>query len=223
MSYKHDVFLSYKWREECEEWINKIFHPIVCEHLDANLPTTWDVFKDTEDIQYGSALPQSIKKALGASKCMIAVVNISYFSKSLWCPTELSVMKYRESQLGLRSMQDPRGLIFPVIFYTNKPGQKLPHIPLYKYQQVGDLIRNFSPLELDKNKYLYTNKAFLESDEYNELKEKIRLWLDNGVLDLIQNPPAWSADWSSEKWLDEPYKDFKNLIDQSFHITQPKL
>jgi DNA-binding sugar fermentation-stimulating protein len=90
MQYRYAVFISYKWNGEYDEWVNKIFYPIVQEYFISKFSRNDLVFKDTMESRksYGNSVIDFLKEGLVHSKCMIAVLNGPYFCGSIWCPKE---------------------------------------------------------------------------------------------------------------------------------------
>jgi TIR domain len=103
MTYKHDVFISYRRDQSTwTSWIDKIFK----HDLEACLQQDFSdvqVFLDKK-IPVGENYVQSLAKTLAASKVMIAILSRAYF-QSDWCVHELDLMMVRG------------GVVFPVIIH----------------------------------------------------------------------------------------------------------
>jgi TIR domain len=225
MSYKYEIFLSYKWGGERKEWVDKIFMPILNDALHEEVGNRIEVFKDTDNIVYGAALPESLKDALAHSKCMISIITLPYFFDSVWCPTEFSAMLFREDALELRKDKNHTGLIFPIIFVDGNAKSVTEKSPVYKYSKLGNLISSILPLELDIDKYNNINQAFIESTEYNELKSIIRRWVKRSIIPRLDNCPEWDSDWYSEEYLVKPFDTFQINFNEKFKemSTNPRL
>jgi hypothetical protein len=208
MNYKHEIFISYKWGSSRNEWVDKVLYPILKEVMDDEMPTVPQIFKDTANIVNGAKLDASLQDALAHSKCMVCVVSLPYFAKSIWCPTEFSAMLYREEKTGVRQNNKHTGFIFPIIFVNREQTQPEKKNALYEYPDLRTLIFNFTPLELDQ-KYNKTNTAFLESKEYNDLKDIIAKWFVDSIKPVLQQDQPWKPEWFTEEYLLKPYEIFK--------------
>jgi hypothetical protein len=65
-----------------------------------------------------------------------------------------------------------------------------------------------SPLELDW-KYNYINKGFRESNDYNELVGKIRVWVRDSLKPRLRKFPEWNELWVSDDYFENAYDGFK--------------
>jgi hypothetical protein len=217
--YKHAVFISYKWNGEYEDWVNKIFYPIVRDFFYGQFGKNL-AFKDTEQQRdhYGESVIDFLKTGLLHSKCMIAVLNGPYFCSSFWCPKEFAVMLHRNKQY---KDQHIKSLLFPVIFTKasiNGNQNSLKEICPKLASFIEDA---FMPLFLEEEKYLFVNESFKQSNDYNVLKTKIRTFLANSVIPALQLAPAWQEIWSNPEWWDEPYNTFSEQIDCIDFYKQP--
>jgi hypothetical protein len=209
MSYKHEVFISYKWGGPHKEWVDKIFYPILSDIMDDELPTKPSIFKDTENIVFGAKLDASIKSAIAESKCMVCIVSLPYFAKSVWCPTEFSAMLYREEKTMVRAQGNKVGFIFPILFVDPEQAKVENKSAIYQYPTLRNLIFNITPLELDI-KYRQTNTAFREGKEYGELVIILQKWFVKSIKPAINRlEPTWQQEWDSDEFLVDPYEDFK--------------
>lgn len=219
--YKYTVFISYKWNGEYEEWVNKIFYPIVKNYFIDTVGNN-DVFKDEERVKYGEDLFSFLEGGLVHSKCMIAVLNGPYFCKSVWCPKEFSVMLHRHK---IHKTGNGKSLLFPLIFtkrdrINDRNINSLKNICPNLSQWIED---NFTPLLLEEDKYLRTTNAFRESADYDDLKIRIKNWLNDSIIPSLQTAPTWQEAWDSKLWLEAPYEDFKSSIDCTDFYKQPLL
>jgi len=208
--YQYDIFLSYKWRGSVQEWVNKIFFPILVNEI-YNLNQDIKIFKDTEDINPGDTLTDSLRYGLITSKILVSIITPPYFVKSQWCTMEFSTLHHRERQLGYRTTQNRGGLIFPVIFVDiNQTTQEISHLA-HDFAEAYNLAKGFTPLYIDRQQYLYSNGAFKESKEYNNLIQLIRDWLSKGVLLRLHDANVvWKSEFSTPEWIETPYEKFIN-------------
>jgi hypothetical protein len=214
MSYKHEIFISYKWGKSRKEWVDTIFVPILEEALEYEFGTKQTVFKDTNNIVPGASLDLSLRDALAHSKCMVCIVSLQYFTQSVWCPTEFSAMLYREEKTGIRNKGNHCGFIFPIIFIDEEEAEIPKKSPLYEYEKLRDLIFNILPLELDNEKFNNTNKAFQDSNNYNELRNKIRKWVKKSIKPVLENIEPWNQEWDTDEYITQPFEIFKMNYDE---------
>lgn len=213
--YKHAVFISYKWKGEYEEWVNKIFYPIVQEFFLGKFGKNL-AFKDTEEQRhhYGDSVIDFLKTGLVHSQCMIAVLNGPYFCSSFWCPKEFSVMLNRNKKY---KNDQSKNLLFPVIFTKAGNNSLLEICP----KLAAFIEESFMPLFLEEEKYLFVNEGFKQSNDYNTLRKMIRIFLTDSVLPAMQKAPGWDEVWSAKEWWDDPYTSFANEIDCIDFYKQP--
>ncbi|NTS41912.1 toll/interleukin-1 receptor domain-containing protein [Flavisolibacter sp. BT320] len=212
MSYKYDVFISYKWSGEYKEWVDKVFYPLILKYFISEYNEN-PTFKDIIDIPHGATADQVLKDAVTSSKCMIAVLSAPYFCKSIWCPTEFSAILHRQKQV-LNPSDSFKGLLFPVIFTifdqkTNKYVSSLTN----KCPRVAALVENLTPLRLEEDKYFHLHNSFIDSEAYGQLRMKVRRWLEESVIPSIQEAPKWQPEWRNPAWWDDPYNQFLQTID----------
>jgi hypothetical protein len=213
--YKHFVFISYKRDNEYQEWVDTIFYKIVSDFFIAKYNKSL-AFKDTEEQSknYGNSVSNFLQNGLIYSRCMIAVLTPPYFCQSDWCVKEFSLMKERADTCN-------QTLLFPVIF-TNKRDNSVVSIIKESSPNLSNLIENtYMPLLLDEDKFLKTNQAFIDSADYNLLKDKIKEWLRDSIVPALSNPPVWNQQWETEGWLNQCQNNFRNLIDCSDLYRQP--
>lgn len=184
MGYTYDVFLSYKTGPVFGEWVGEHFLENFKARFDNALGEEAKIFIDQNNIHAGEAWPESLKKALSESKCMVAVWSPLYF-KSPWCQKECAVMLYREKRLGFRTPNNPKGLIFPI---TLNDGDRFP--------EFAKTIQGPNWCEFAR-----VGEGFRKTERYVEFQDKLEKW----VLDLapvVKNPPPWDPNWIKPKWVD---------------------
>jgi hypothetical protein len=177
MSYRYDVFVSYRRRGEWPKWVHDIFVPLLDHWLGEELGRNAEIFVD-QAIESGSSWPHELASALSSSRVLIGLWSKQYFN-SKWCLTELSVMRQREVQCGLGTLEQPGGLIVPAAIHD---GDSFPHdaqrITFARFQQ-------------------FTNVRLAQKSPTEELlSQAIRDWVP-AVASAIQRAPAFDAAWSS--------------------------
>jgi len=120
LSYKYEIFLSYRRVNEWPVFVAGTFLPMLRHWLQEELDGPLQIFYDVERLETGSAWPQELANALAASKLMICLWSKQYFSSD-WCKAELSHMLARR-----KSVEAPAGpppLIIPAVIHD---GQSIP-------------------------------------------------------------------------------------------------
>jgi hypothetical protein len=114
MSYKYDIFLSYKREPPISDWVMNHFYPELKNWLASTMPREPQIFLDQLQ-ETGVNWPIHLRQALLKSRCLVAVWAPQYF-RSSWCLAEWHSMLAREKILGLCTDGSTRGLVYPVIF-----------------------------------------------------------------------------------------------------------
>ena len=188
MSYQYDVFLSYSRTPTQAQWVNEIFLQLFRDFLtDAVNIRELRIFQDTEAIGSSDAWPERIRNALAHSKSMVCIWSPAYFN-SEWCLREFAAMRHREQELSLRSLSNPAGLVSPLKIFDGE------FFPDYTTSYQCEDYRNF----------FRVGEAFTKTPPYCDFQTSLQNWVVK-VADVIRNAPAWSADWLTPAWLDEPY------------------
>lgn len=176
MDYKFDIFLSYP-QGFIQEWLDDTLLPLLNWHLQEYIGYIPKIFIDRDGISTGDDWPLRLKQALCYSKCLVPLWCPSYFSSD-WCLIECLTMKKREEENGLRSIENPSGLIFPLNVSD------------------GDYFPNFAKKiqYFDLRDYVLTGEGFKASLLYVEVQQKIKKFAKD-VGKCIQNTPKWDSDW----------------------------
>ena len=207
MNYRHDIFLSYKWGEDRKVWVDEIFLPILREALEnvKGKLTPQDIFHDVSIIKSGADLPRVLQEGVIYSRSMISIISLPYFQDSVWCPTEFFAMFHRQ-QNAIANNVGHQGVIFPVVFVRKDEITKKNVSPVYNHSGIGPFILNLSPLNIDQ-KHNKVNRAFRESDGYNDLKDQIEIWVEEHIFPRIIAAPTWDRQWLSDYY----FKPQKNV------------
>ena len=96
MSYKYDIFISYKREDETLIWF-KGFKDWMVRWLSNELAWEPRAFLDTEDISTGDRWRQKIAGALNESRCMVCIWSPPYF-RSKWCVAEWQTFNARAQE-----------------------------------------------------------------------------------------------------------------------------
>lgn len=114
MTYKYDIFVSYRRTDLVGRWVRNHFVPELQLRLDANAGAPMRIFCDFK-LAEGANWAASLKNELRDSKLLLPVWSADYF-RSEWCMAEWGSFRERERVLGLWGAADPEGLVYPVRF-----------------------------------------------------------------------------------------------------------
>lgn len=114
MAYQYHVFVSYRRKPPAQTWVHDLFVPELRNWMGTELGYG-DVFFDEDSIGEGSSYTPKLQSALRASRVMISVLTAEY-GQSPWCTIEYRSMMAREKLNGMRTPDNPGGLILPVKF-----------------------------------------------------------------------------------------------------------
>ncbi len=174
--YEYDIFLSYSRKNGVKDWVWNHFEPMLKMRLDGEMSTDSRIFVD-KDMETGVKWPEELQMNLRASKCLVAVWSPQYF-RSAWCMAEWKSMLKREEQLGLKTPENTRGLVYPIVFSDGN------HFPQEaKDTQHQNLCKWNYPYPVFKNslEYLEFDKAV------QKICEELSRW--------ISGAPTWNENW----------------------------
>lgn len=178
MSYKYDIFISYKRNPDTKKWIDIHFIPSLERHLEEQLGRRPTCFVDS-NIQAGTDWRGHLSHALGNSKIIIILWSQSYLT-SEWCTYEVAHMMEREVRCGFRTIEKPDGIIFPVIIHG---GDTLP--------------TGFSPIQKLEIQDCFNLRMSMESPKARILDDKLNM-LSKQIARAIGNVPDWQPQWQEE-------------------------
>ncbi len=172
MSYKYDVFFSYKRNQLTETWHNKVVEQLEfwlnMEIQDRDV----SIFYDRESIDIGDQWQSKIGEAIKHSRCIVAVLSPDYF-KSKWCYAEiLSFLKRQEVLPGSPT------LILGARFHD---GQSFPE-KIKAIQQE------------DFSEYASVSDSFWDTRKAAEFGDRIKDFA-RVIANQIKNAPKFSADF----------------------------
>lgn len=189
MSYRYDVFLSYRRSGpgNAGKWVRNHFHPLLVDCLGDQLAWKPKVFFDLE-VETGSHWPNMLEDALLHSKMLVAVWSPPYF-RSAWCLAEWQTMLAREQIVA------PVGLVYPVVF-----SDKDNFPPAARARQARDLKAWSNPFP-----------SFSESRDYDRFYHEMSdIAAELGQ--MLTRAPAWQANWPVHRPV-EPIPTQPTLVD----------
>lgn len=181
MKYKYDVFLSYRNIDPISEWIDQYFLRQFKVGLRSALGYDPRIFFDKENIRSGDQWKERIKRSLMKSKCLVAIWSPTYFH-SEWCLRELKTMMNRERNFGLRTIEKPQGLIFPI------RGRDGIHFPNY----ANDIQQR------DFKRFLRIGEGFGRTERFVEFQDEMEIWTEEVAYGVDNAPPY------DERWMEFP-------------------
>ena len=204
MSYKYDVFLSYRRDCTCQTWVDEIFYPLFQSYLSEALGYEASIFKDTEAIRTGSAWQSQLKNALAYSKVLVPIFIPSYFWHE-YCVREFSVLDYRQKQLGYLTNIKPEGLIVPIRLFDGE------HFP--------DYVTGIQMLQATE--YNIIGDGMKKTELYVRLQYILQKWIYDVCTAIIKSP-VWNPDWINDEWSEDPFKLYPLLVNSN-NLIAPKL
>jgi hypothetical protein len=175
--YEYDVFISFPHKEPVMGWVKNHFHELVSQWLPQCMPDEPRIFIDFENIETGAEWPAVLQRCLKTSRCLLPVFCPAYF-RSAWCCSELETIRERERQLGLRTPEAPRGLIYPVVFWD---GSFFPsHVNTIQWRNVS--------------KWANPYPAFSQTASYSEFLNEVQ-HICTELSQLIAACPPFRDDW----------------------------
>jgi hypothetical protein len=177
MDYQYDIFISYKRHPEFQKWLKLHFEPLLGFHVENELGRPPIIFRDELNTDAGSTWPLNIGQALGNSRVLVALWTKAYFH-SEWCSRELATMMARERDEGLRTANDPDGLIVPVVLHDCE--QLPPELEPIQYVPIRECF----------NVRMHPESALAEL-----LSKSISERVAPGVARAVERAPAWRRAW----------------------------
>ncbi len=174
--YQYDIFLSYSRKNGVKDWVWNHFEPLLKMRLDGEMAVEPRIFIDN-NMETGVKWPLDLQKKLLRSKCLVVVWSPQYF-RSAWCMAEWKSMLAREEKLGLKTPENTRGLVYPVVFSDGE------HFPTEATET----------RHKDLHKWNYPYEVFKESVEYLEFDRKIQE-ISKELSLWISEAPQWKKNW----------------------------
>ncbi len=177
MTYKYDVFISYRRREPVLSWVREHFAPLVEQWLPQALPQDPAIFRDELSIETGEAWPEKLRLGILHARLLVAVFSPDYF-RSPWCLAEFESMRAREKRHGLRSAERPDGLVYAVRF---SDGEHFPEAAQALQQK-------------DLRRFNLSAPGFRLTQPYVDFEREMQIVVSE-IAALLPRAPDWQADW----------------------------
>ena len=175
--YEYDLFLSYKRAGDVPDWVTNHLCPLLENALTDLRPTPPRIFLDIRQ-EIGVRWPDNLARVLQRSRYMVAVWSVPYF-QSAWCMAEWKTMLRRERLVGLGTKDNPRGLVYPIVFAD---GDNFPE-EARLVQARRDLRRWAVPLP-----------GFRDTPAYIDFYQAVREVAETLAVRLDHVPP-WQPNW----------------------------
>ena len=170
MSYKYDIFISYKrhpmwdpWFVSLKEWLEP--------WLSQELHREASIFLDQEDIKTGDDWREKISSALAQSRCMVCVWSPLYF-QSQWCVAEWQ-------SFAKRCDMFKRDLVVPARYHDGE-----------HYPEAAQAIES-----ADFSKYTSLSPRFWDSELALEFEQKVLRGFAITVRNAVSNAPEFNDDF----------------------------
>lgn len=187
--YDYDVFISYRRGGGARRWVERHFAPTLADCLEFELDHEPRVFFD-QKLEVGTTWPADLGHQLAKSRMLISLWSKNYL-QSDWCALELSHMLARETDLGFRTADNPKGLIAICVIHD---GERLP----------GDLgaIQSFGIREF------FNTRMREDSQMATDLETALRAHAPT-LAGIIELAPPFRPDWPARAAKDfyHAYKD----------------
>jgi len=178
MSYKHDIFISYRRNAETYVWIKEHFVPLLTLRVEFELGRKPLIYVD-DQIESGTSWPASLGAALGGSRTLIALWSGNYLA-SIWCTQEISHMLSREREAKLRTVDHPQGVIIPAFIHD---GEKFPRE-----------LQHIKPFEVQT---CFNVRMARNSPRAEELDAALATQAE-AIAACIKRAPAWRQAWPKQ-------------------------
>jgi hypothetical protein len=99
MSYKYDVFISYRNIYRWPDWVSRCFIPKLEDWLGLEFGRKINIFQDSRHMKAG-VLQKELGEHLASSRILVPLFSKAYFGSS-WCKNELEHMNKRGNKYGI--------------------------------------------------------------------------------------------------------------------------
>lgn len=195
MSYRNDIFISYRSNPETVIWLEQHFIPLLKLRVGLELGKEPIIFTD-RGVENGATWPVELGRELARSRIMISLWSANYLH-SRWCSLELAHMVARERSKKLRTPKNPYGIVLFVVVHD------------------GDTIpQNLTIVQKIEIKRCFNVRMARDSPRAEEL-DAVLTENAPGIATAIREAPAFEASWP-----DKGARSFFNLFHQKSSPSQ---
>ncbi len=176
--YKYHIFISYpRFDDNWTRWTRDNLVGALRSLLMPQLGKV-EIYID-ESIESGTSWPKDIAKGLSQSQLLLAVLSRGYFSRD-WCRLEMALMYHREQLAKLRTRENPKGLIIPIVI---DDGDCFPNE-----------IKEMHPKKMHKFANPFIGR---ETKEQMELAEFLRINVCPIIDEALKRVPPYDPNWET--------------------------
>jgi hypothetical protein len=185
-NYVYDIFISYRHKGPAYSWVTEYFHPLLEQWLPECVPVEYDVkiFIDSQ-IETGAEWPAKLSQALRMSRCLLPILSPEFF-RSKWCQAELQTMRQREQILGLRTQENPYGLIYAVVFAS--PKLLPPEVQNIEWKDMSLWATTYSNFKNSGNFESFESEMKRVCEELSQMIQRAPTWQDWPVVTPPEPP-----------------------------------
>lgn len=183
--YKYDFFISYCRHGSVQRWLLNHFLDKLKECLADQYAPTPTVYVD-RTMERGVHWPSNLRDALRHSKIMIQLQTPQYY-ESRWCMAEQTSMRAREDMLGIASLKNSQGLIYPILYSDSE------NFPEHEKERSWV---NFKDIAHPDPVYQQSKKYLRFHTRVNDLAADL--------VRLAKAAPPWQSDWPDIDTPDPP-------------------
>ena len=178
MSYRHDIFISYRRDPETYAWITEHFVPILKLRVEMELRRRPLVYVD-DQIESGT-WPVWLGLALGGSRVLVPLLGRVIIWRAFGAPRNSVTCSDASRKAKLRTVRRPHGVVIPAFIHD---GEKFP----------ADL-RHIEHFEVQK---CFNVRMARNSPRAEELDAALALHAP-AIAACISNAPSWRKAWPKE-------------------------
>ena len=186
MEYEYDIFVSYKRYGEWTGWVRGEFRRVLDDHLSNALGRPAKIFID-DQIEAGADWPLELGRKLAISRVLVPLFSKMYFGSG-WCLKELYAARFKETQLGFRTVDQPAGIIVAARIHDGMKYDLPKHLHECCRIQATDLT-DYAITSLKRS-----------SPRFESFEDKVREWVQNSMKPAIDRARHAAA---LDTWLDD--------------------
>lgn len=174
MSYRYDVFLSYRRIKHWSQFVTDRFYPMLYHWLHEELDEEPRIYFDVDDIRTGTSWPHEVAASVASSKVMVCLWSRQYFHSD-WCRAEFGHMLARRKA-------------------TSKPNNPLPLILAATIHDGEDFPKKFSDIQQLSIQEYSSPWIAKDSPKIESLSDMV-MKLAGDIRLAIQRVPDYDPTW----------------------------